>query len=91
MVCVDIEGSYKCQCGEGLKLSPNGHTCVGEYFVSVTSFHTHFTALVSTCPVKYKLQYCNFFFRACAEVCPGSFVGDTVRSYQLKLIIHVLL
>ena len=31
-----------------------------------------------------------FFFRACAEVCPGSFVGDTVRSYQLKLIIHVL-
>ena len=27
---------------------------------------------------------------ALAEICPGSFVGDIERIFQLKLIIHVL-
>ena len=31
-----------------------------------------------------------FFFRACAEDCAGSFVGDIERIFHLKLIIHVL-
>lgn len=29
-VCVNMHGSFKCQCHSGYILSPTGHSCIGE-------------------------------------------------------------
>lgn len=29
-ICINMDGSFKCQCQEGYALSPSGHACIGK-------------------------------------------------------------
>ena len=29
-ICINMDGSFKCQCQEGYALSPSGHSCIGK-------------------------------------------------------------
>ena len=37
-VCVNLVGSYYCQCNNGYTLSNNNHTCIGKIYVQFYSF-----------------------------------------------------
>jgi len=38
--CINMDGSFKCQCHSGFILSPSGHACIGKVFVRcVTNGH----------------------------------------------------
>lgn len=35
--CINMDGSFKCQCYSGFILSPSGHACIGKLFVKCIS------------------------------------------------------
>ena len=44
--CINIPGSYTCDCNPGYTLDPNGFSCIGEIIIFFTLSHT----LAIVCP-----------------------------------------
>ncbi len=72
-ICINMDGSFKCQCQEGYALSPSGHSCIGN--VSIY-FELHSLETLN-CNYTIDLDECAENPRIClngrCENIPGSF------------------